>query len=37
VRVKKLKQLHNDTIIERENRYITDIEQRPVKGEIELF
>jgi chemotaxis protein CheD len=37
VRVKKLKQLHNDTIIERENRYIADIERRPVKGEIELF
>ncbi len=37
VRVKKLKQLHNDTIIQRENRYITDIERQPVKGAIELF
>jgi chemotaxis protein CheD len=37
VRVKKLKQLHNDTIIQRERRYITDIERKPVKGEIELF
>ncbi len=37
VRVKKLKQLHNDTIVQREHRYIEDIERRPVKGEIELF
>jgi chemotaxis protein CheD len=37
VRVKKLKQLHNNTIVERESRYIADIERRPVKGEIELF
>jgi chemotaxis protein CheD len=37
VRVKKLKQLCNATIIERERKYITDIEKQPVKGEIELF
>jgi chemotaxis protein CheD len=37
VRVKKLKQLRNATIIERERKYITDIEKQPVKGEIELF
>lgn len=37
VQVKKLKQLRNDAIIERENRYLSDIERRPVTGEIELF
>ncbi len=37
VRVKKLKHLRNDTIVQRERRYIADIEKRPVKGEIELF
>lgn len=37
VRVKKLKQLKNDTIVQREHKYITEIEKRPVKGEIELF
>jgi len=37
VRVKKLKQLKNDTIVQREHKYISDIEKRPIKGEIELF
>ncbi len=37
VRVKKLKRLRNDTIVQRERKYIADIEKRPVKGEIELF
>ncbi len=37
VRVKKLKQLNNDTIVQREHKYIADIKKRPVKGDIELF
>ena len=37
VRVKKLKNLHNDTIIKREMAYQHDIEVAPVEGSIELF
>jgi chemotaxis protein CheD len=36
-RVKRLKALHNNTIIEREISYMHDIETKPVEGEIELF
>jgi chemotaxis protein CheD len=36
-RVKKLKNLHNQTIISRENQYLEDIKTKPVSGEIELF
>jgi chemotaxis protein CheD len=38
VRVKKLKELHNDTVLIREQAYRKDIEQQPLAaGEIELF
>ena len=37
VRVKKLKHMHNDTLIQREQAYRRDLEQSPVSGEIELF
>ncbi|MCI0507741.1 MAG: chemoreceptor glutamine deamidase CheD [Gammaproteobacteria bacterium] len=37
VRVKKLRSLHNQTIIERESRYLQDIQSHPVSGDIELF
>ncbi len=37
LRVKKLKPLHNDTIIRREKFYKHEIESRPVSGEVELF
>ena len=37
VRVKLLKQNHNDTLIEREKRYRTELRTAPVEGEIELF
>jgi len=37
VRVKKLKNLHNDTIITREKEYQHDIEVTPLEGSIELF
>ncbi|MEJ2529055.1 MAG: chemoreceptor glutamine deamidase CheD [Gammaproteobacteria bacterium] len=37
VMVKKLKQLRNNVILERENQYRSDIERKPLSGEIELF
>jgi chemotaxis protein CheD len=37
VRVKKLKHLHNETVVKREQEYKRDIEHKPVEGEIELF
>lgn len=37
VRVKRLRSLHNNTIVEEEIRYISTVESKPVCGEIELF
>jgi len=37
VRVKRLRSLHNNTIVEQETRYLTAIEEKPVSGDIELF
>lgn len=37
VKVKKLRSLHNNTIIERETTYLHDIEEHPDTGEVELF
>ncbi|PWK49148.1 chemoreceptor glutamine deamidase CheD [Pleionea mediterranea] len=38
VRVKKLRNLHNDTIVRREDRYLNDIQSdQTVKSDIELF
>ncbi len=37
VRVKKLKRMHNDTVVRREEAYRQDLEEHPVAGEIELF
>ncbi|MGD8885372.1 MAG: chemoreceptor glutamine deamidase CheD [Gammaproteobacteria bacterium] len=37
VRVKKLRSLQNQTIIERESRYLQDIQSGPISGDIELF
>lgn len=37
VRVKKLRSIHNNTIIERENNYSKTIAKEPVTGEIDLF
>ena len=38
VKVKKLRQMHNNTIIERETSYSSSLEQKPVEsGDIELF
>ncbi len=35
--MKRLKHLHNDTVIQRENAYRTEIAAEPVAGEVELF
>lgn len=37
VRVKKLRHLHNETIIRREQDYRHELEEKPVEGDIELF
>lgn len=37
VRVKKLKQVHNDTIISRESEYVTRLHYAKVEGDVELF
>ncbi len=37
VRVKKLRSVHNDTLVDRETVYANAIEQKPVVGDIELF
>jgi len=37
VRVKKLRSLHNNTIIERETNYSKEIAKEPVSGDIDLF
>ena len=37
VRVKRLRSLHNNTIVEEEIRYISTVENKPVSGDIELF
>ena len=37
VRVKRLRSLHNNTIVDEEIRYIKTVESKPVGGDIELF
>ena len=37
VKVKKLRQMHNRTIIEREDSYLSSFEEKPVTTDIELF
>ncbi len=37
VKVKRLKSMHNDTLIRREENYQHQIEDKPVAGDIELF
>lgn len=37
VRVKRLRSLHNNTIVEMETKYLSTIEEKPVSGDIELF
>jgi len=35
--VKKLRSIHNDTIVRRESRYMDELVEAPVQGDIELF
>lgn len=37
VKVKRLRSLHNNIIVEEESRYIKTVEKEPVKSDIELF
>lgn len=37
VRVKRLRSLHNNIIVEQETMYLQTIEKKPVSGDIELF
>lgn len=37
VKVKRLRSLHNNVILEEESRYISAVESKPIGGEIELF
>ena len=37
VKMKKLRSMHNNTIVEREQNYMHTIEEKPEAGEIELF
>jgi chemotaxis protein CheD len=37
VSMKKIQDLHNDTIIQRERQYITSLKSAPVVGDVELF
>ncbi len=37
VQVKKIKQLHNDTLLQREQSYKHSIDHQPLVGDIELF
>ena len=37
VQVKKLRSLHNQTIIDRETHYLEDLDNKPAAGEVELF
>ena len=37
VRVKKLRSVHNNTVLERENSYLKSIKTAPVESDIELF
>jgi chemotaxis protein CheD len=35
--VKKLRSLHNNTIVERETSYLNHLKHKPVGGSVELF
>ena len=37
VRIKKLRSMHNDSIIRREDAYLQDLQGQAVQGEVELF
>lgn len=37
VKVRKMRQMRNDTVLQREKAYIEDINKKPKSGEVELF
>jgi len=37
VRVRRLNAMHNQSLADQENRYINNIESKPVEGDVELF
>lgn len=37
VRVRRLNAMHNESLADQENRYINNIESKPVEGDVELF
>ena len=37
VKVKKMRSMHNRTILDREERYLDSIKEKPVVGDVELF
>ena len=37
VQIKKLRTLHNETIVEREKSYLHELDEKPQAGEVELF
>lgn len=37
VKMKKLRSLHNNTVVERETKYMHELDEEPVEGEIDLF
>lgn len=37
VKVKRLRALHNNVILEEESRYISTVESKPIGGDVELF
>lgn len=37
VKIKKLRSMHNDTIVKRETSYMSTLKQEPIEGEIDLF
>jgi chemotaxis protein CheD len=37
VNVKKLRAMHNNTIVDREEQYMNELEVKPVAGDVELF
>ena len=37
VRVRQLRQIHDNTLVDREKRYLKRLEKDPIKGDVELF
>jgi chemotaxis protein CheD len=37
LRVKRLRSMHNDTLFQREELYVKELQTEPVEGDVELF